>query len=500
MQLLPEALRAHAARSPGAPALLDGSRSVTYGELVRDALQVAAGLRALGVAPGDRVALALSNSPEAVACIYGTWFAGAVAVLLNAQARGHEIGTWTRHAEARVLVLDAEYRGRDEVTAGLSAQGVAVVAPGALTEQSDEQSDQAAAVAATDLAILLYTSGTTGAPKGVMLSHGNLAANVHSIVSYLALTSADKVLSVLPFYYAYGSSVLHTHLFVGGCVVLERNFVFPHIVLETMARTQVTGFSGVPSTFALLLSRVRMDPAQLPSLRYLTQAGAAMSPALTAKLRAALPGVQLFIMYGQTEATSRLTYLPPHRLDDKPGSAGIPISNVEIQIRDEHGCVAAPGVSGELWARGPNVMLGYWRDEAATRATLQNGWLRTGDVGYVDDEGYLFLSGRRSDIIKTGANRVHPLEIEEVVAEVAGVQEVAAAGVDDEVLGQAIVVYVVRHPTATITPEIVKAHCRARLAAYKVPKAVEFVSGLPRTESGKIKRFELQALGRKETA
>jgi long-chain acyl-CoA synthetase len=443
MSLLPELLRAQAARRGKACALLDGDGAIDYSTLEARALRIAAGLRGMGVARGDRVAVVLPNSHTAVAVIYGVWLAGAVVVPLNAQARAREIAALSTHVEARAIVCDEGYRERADVEASVESFQIRIVTTAELLRDSTTANESGQAVVATDLAMILYTSGTTGAPKGVMLSHGNLAANVSSIVEYLALTSDDKVLSVLPFYYAYGFSVLHSHLAVGGCV----------------------------------------------ALRYITQAGAAMSPALVAKVRAALPHAKLYVMYGQTEATARLTYVPPERLEDKAGSVGIAIPGVEIEIRD-----------GEVWARGANIMQGYWRNEAATRAALKDGWLRTGDIGYLDQEGFLFLEGRRSDIIKTGANRVHPGEIEEVVAELAGVAEVAAGSIDDEILGQAIVVCVVRDTASTLSTEHIKAHCRARLPGYKVPKAVRFVSALPRTESGKVRRFELATVGEKETA
>jgi acyl-CoA synthetase (AMP-forming)/AMP-acid ligase II len=273
--------------------------------------------------------------------------------------------------------------------------------------------------------------------------------------------------------------------------VLEQNLVYPHAVVETLARRRATGFAGVPSTFALLLARVDLGNHDLSSLRYITQAGGAMSPVLAQKLRAALPHVAVIVMYGQTEATARLTWLPPTDFDRKHGSVGIPIPGVAIEVRGEDGERLAPGEEGEIWARGPNVMLGYWGDPAATADVLRNGWLRTRDEGYLDAEGYLFLKGRRSDIIKVGAHRVHPGEIEDVVVGLDGVHEVAAVGSDDEILGQVIKVFVVAEPGSALTPMRVQAHCRERLASYKVPRFVEFVDSLPKTASGKVQRVVL---------
>ena len=314
------------------------------------------------------------------------------------------------------------------------------------------------------------------------------------------------MLGVLPFYYAYGASVLHTHLLSGACVVIAPNLLFPHLLMETVARERITGLSGVPSTFALLLDRLGTDghaPAErglggydLSSLRYLTQAGGAMPWALAQRLRAALPGKELFVMYGQTEATSRLTWLPPARLDEKAGSAGIPLDGVELRIAGEDGSAAPPGVEGEVQVRGPNVMLGYWEAPEATAAVLRDGWLRTGDIGRLDADGFLYLAGRRSDMIKTGAHRVHPNDIEEVLAEIPGVAESAVVGVDDATLGQAVKAFVVLEPpprddALARLALAIKAHCRARLAPYKIPRHIEFVDALPRTASGKVRRAAL---------
>lgn len=498
MDLLPSLVEAHAVRTPQAVALIDAGTQVTYAQLQARIRAIAAGLLASGLERGDRVATLLSASADAVAAIYGVWLAGGVVVPLNTQARAADVTAWLEHAQARLLLHEGHYADRASVQRSSSFATLHSVDD--IASRSAQNSSAACATDPAQLAMILYTSGTTGRPKGVMLSHANLAANTRAIVGYLGLTPADRVLSGLPFYYSYGNSVLHTHLAAGASLVLEKNFVFPHVVVETMVRERVTGFSGVPSTYALLLSRVRLEDADLGSLRYLTQAGAAMAPVVIDKLRKALPRAKLFVMYGQTEATARLTYVPPERLSEKNGSVGLPLEGVEIAIRDENGVALPGGVTGEVWVRGPNIMLGYWRDEAATRSVLREGWLHTGDVGYLDADGFLFLAGRRSDIIKTGAHRVHPQEIEDVLLGIDGVREAAVLGIDDELLGQAIVAYVVRERAADLDADCVKSQCRARLALYKIPKRVEFVASLPRTDSGKLKRFELACRNKGEQA
>jgi len=331
----------------------------------------------------------------------------------------------------------------------------------------------------TQTATIIYTSGTTGQPKGVTLSHGNLSSNVCSIQQYLQLTTRDRIVNVLPFYYSYGNSVLHTHLAVGASLVLENNLLYPHNVLTTMASERATGFSGVPSTFAILLSRARIENYDLSSLRYLTQAGGAMAPAMIERLRKAVPHAKLFVMYGQTEATARLAWLPPEMLDAKPGSIGIAIPGVKLELRDKQGQPVATGETGEIWASGENIMQGYWQDPELTRKVLVDGWLKTGDLAHCDEDGYFYIDGRSADMIKTGANRISPKEIEEVILELDGVEEAVVVGVPDELLGQVIKAVVVPKPGAQIEIKQIRAHCWKHLAMYKVPKFIDFVAELP---------------------
>lgn len=477
---------------------------VSYAELWRRVVAVAGFLQREGLVRGDRVALVVENSPEYVASYYGILAAGGVVVALNTSVRARDLLNWTNHCGAKWLIGQGSHPEWPAVVQGCGSIRMIQIGAAAVAHSGLFSWDEilhAAPVTdpeATDIemqrpAAIIYTSGTTGRPKGVCLSHRNLVANVRSILAYLPIDEGTRVLNVLPFYYSYGNSVLHTHLAAGGCVVLENSLAYPHRVMERMTSEGITGFSGVPSTYALLLSRIRLQDYDLFRLRYLTQAGGAMSPVLMRRLLDALPHVRLFIMYGQTEATARLSYLPPERLVEKLGSAGFAIPGVTIEIRDENGQPLPAGRVGEICATGENIMLGYWNDPEATRQVLRNGWLMTGDMASMDSEGYLFIEGRRTDMIKSGAHRIAPKEIEDVISEIDGVAEVAVVGVDDPILGQVIKAVITTRPGAMLDGLGIKAHCRESLAAYKVPKHVEFVAELPKTASGKIQRFRLTA-------
>jgi long-chain acyl-CoA synthetase len=495
-----DAFEAAARAAPGAPALAARDTVWTYRELASAVDAVARALSARRVRRGSRIALLLASSPQYVALYYGAMAAGRVAVPLNPLERRRALIQQVRHCGASLLCGDPAHPEWNAVSADATHYGVAVMpvprgtGPDAVAAFIDslgasQRVEPITQVAPEELAAIFFTSGTAGRPKGVMLSHRNLASNAQAIAAYLGLTAADRGLCVLPLHLSYGNSILNSHLVCGARLALEDSLAFPQSILQRMQTEAISGFAGVPATFSLLRARSRLESFDLRALRYITQAGGPMPRGLVAWLREKLPAARLYLMYGQTEATARLTYLPPERLHDKPGSVGIPIADVELAVLRD-GRTAAHSEVGEVCARGPNVMLGYWQDAEATARTLQDGWLHTGDLGHRDTEGYLYLDGRQSEVINTGAYRVSPEEIEEVIAALPGVSEVGVTAIEDEILGHAIKAVVVASDGA-LEAKSVQAHCRAHLAAYKVPKVVEFATALPRSGSGKLQRSRL---------
>jgi acyl-CoA synthetase (AMP-forming)/AMP-acid ligase II len=340
---------------------------------------------------------------------------------------------------------------------------------------------------------LIYTSGSTGQPRGVMQTIENVAANTHAIVDYLKLGSHDRAMLILPLSYCYGKSVLQTHLLVGGSVFLDPRFMYPQLVLDAIGSERCTGFAGVPLTFELLQRQTKPDMTRLRSLRYVTQAGGAMTQSTTDWVRLTFAPAKLFTMYGQTEATARLSYLPPERAD-KQNSIGIPVSGVELRVVDEHGVTLPCGAQGQIVARGPSISPGYYRQPEATARILRDGWLLTGDIGYRDEEGFFFLVGREKEILKVGGHRVSPEQIETTLAECEGILEAAVVGVSDALMGEVPVALVVVKTDFGLGELVVRKFCAARLPAYMVPRQVAFTSLLPRGASGKLLRAEVRRL------
>ena len=335
---------------------------------------------------------------------------------------------------------------------------------------------------------IIFTSGSTGKPKGVMISHKNLIANTKSIIAYLKLNKHDRMLVVLPFYYCYGLSLLHTHLLVGGSIVLNNAFIFLGGVIKNLLEYKCTGFAGVPSHFQILLRKSdNFKITRFPDLKYVTQAGGKLAPIFIDEFRKSQPEITFIVMYGQTEATARLSYLPPELYEAKKGSMGKGIPDVELKVVNEKGVKIKPGEVGEVIARGDNIMLGYFGDEEGTRNTIRNGWLYTGDLGTVDQDGYIFLTARKKEIIKVGGKRISPKEIEAVILELPDVVDCTIEGVEDQLLGEALKATIVTRTENEKEAMIdkIKHHCARHLSLYKVPQIFELKGQLVISATGK---------------
>lgn len=338
------------------------------------------------------------------------------------------------------------------------------------------------------VAEIIFTSGSTGLPKGVMITHENIIANTNSIISYLKLTSKDIMCVVLPFYYCYGLSLLHTHLRVGGSMVLNNSFMFLGAVISDIKDYKCTGFAGVPSHFQILLKKSNsFKTTAFPDLRYVTQAGGKLHTIFIEEFIDAFPEIDFYIMYGQTEATARLSYLEPKHIKSKTSSIGKPIPKVSFKIVDETGKKLGANEEGELLAKGKNIMLGYYKDMVETKKTIKNGWLFTGDVAIMDNDGFYYLVARKKEILKVAGKRVSPKEIEAVILSLEEVMDCTISGYDDDVFGEAIQATIVAK--GTFNEEQLKEKilhiCSKKLAMYKIPQKICFEKAIKMSASGK---------------
>ena len=338
------------------------------------------------------------------------------------------------------------------------------------------------------LAEIIFTSGSTGEPKGVMISHQNIIANTNSIIEYLKLTSKDIIGVVLPFFYCYGLSLLHTHLRVGGSIVLNNSFIFLGTVINDLKNYKCTGFAGVPSHFQILLKKSKtFKTTEFPDLRYVTQAGGKLHTVFIKEFIEAFPNKDFYVMYGQTEATARLSYLPLNMLKTKTGSIGKGIPGVELKVVNENGKSVSLNEEGELVAKGENIMLGYYKDEESTSNTIKNGWLYTGDMAKVDEDGFIYLVARKKEIIKVGGKRVSPKEIEAVILSVPEVVDCTITGFDDELLGEAIQASIVLNGKLdeNLMKEKILKQCSKNLSLYKIPQKIIFEKTMKMSSTGK---------------
>jgi acyl-CoA synthetase (AMP-forming)/AMP-acid ligase II len=340
------------------------------------------------------------------------------------------------------------------------------------------------------LASIIYTSGSTGKPKGVMLSHRNIVSNAHSICHYLDMTEKDIQMVVLPFFYVMGKSLLNTHFAVGATVVINNRFAFPATVINQMVDEQVTSFSGVPSTYAYLLYRSPLAKFRdrLGALRYCSQAGGHMPDPIKQELRKVLPEhTKIYIMYGATEASARLTYLEPERFEEKMGSIGKPIPGVTLQVLGREKGEVSIGHTGELVGKGPNLMLGYWKDAKGTEKVLDDHGYYTGDLGYQDADGYFYVTGRKDNLLKVGGHRINPQEVEDALMDTQLAIEAVVLGQPDALLGHRLVALACPK-NGDCNESLILSECSKRLPRYKMPSEVKLVRSLPKNTSGKIDR------------
>jgi acyl-CoA synthetase (AMP-forming)/AMP-acid ligase II len=496
-------LRQSARRFGDKTALVAGDVRLTYAEVDVLSDRLAATLKHRGIASGDRILMVLDNGQEAVIGFFGAWKASAIACPLHPSIKAEKLAAILQNTNATAVIVQARLLKMLHASLQIAkaspviilAQADAAEEPGGMLRFEEAVSQQAPLSLADHedseaLALLIHTSGSTGLPKGVMLSHANITAACEAITTYLGNSASDIVLSVLPLSFGYGITQMVTMAMAGGTLVLERSFAFPRKILERLQEEKATGFPLVPAMAALLTGMKDLQPGLLPDLRYITSAAAAMPPTLSQGLQQLFPAARLFLMYGQTECL-RATYLAPEEASLRPLSVGKAIPGTRAFVADEEGRAIAAGKIGELVVEGPHVMSGYWGDSLASVRSLSPAGagrrLHTGDLFRMDEDGFLYFVSRRDDIIKTRGEKVSPQEVERALYALAGIREAAVGGVDDPIFGQTIRAYVALEEGSALTERDIIRHCAGMLEDYMVPRSVEFRDRLPRTTTGKIR-------------
>lgn len=513
---LREMLDKSATRHPDKPALIYQGRTLSYGALSQSVDEFASVLRQEGIGRGSSIGILLPNCPAFITAYFAAASLGAVIVPLNTLYKADEIEYILGDAKARLLVTSAAYekvssalkeRGvldkvltvstqgltAEEILAGAGQAMAAAQGEGAQAAQSVAEETVTSRVQESDTAIYLYTSGTTGRPKGAKLSHFNLISNALSTGDFLHITRDDVHVCVLPLFHTLAATVcMLMPICYGGTIILVEQFV-PNIVLGLIEEHRATVFTGVPSMYVVFINMADLAKTRLRSLRLCLSGGAPL-PAQVLEAWDNLTGTPLVEGYGLSEA-SPVVSVNPVDGRRKPGSVGLPITNVEVRILDESDNEVPTGTVGEICVKGPNVMSGYVGRPHDTAEVLRGGWLHTGDLGYRDEDGYIFIVDRKKDMIIVGGLNVYPREIEEVLYRHPAVKEAAVIGLSHPVKGETPVAFIAPKEGAAVDEKEILRYLRERLANYKLPTAIEVRESLPKTSTGKILKRALKPGG-----
>lgn len=449
-------------------------RSLASADLKRMIAQFGALLLSAGLEKGDRVLIGCNLSISSALAYLGTMYGGLVAVPVDERVL----------ATSALALIEATGAKAVWSETGLGSDCAGVVCLQGDLANAPCLSPQPANCEPADLAALMATSGSTGVPRFVKVSHENLIANTEAIIRSQRLGTDETAMAILPLSYCFGASLLHSHLYAGGSVVFDRRFMFPDKVLQSVGEFACTTFAGVPTVYNQLLRRSNLRKMSFPKLRRFLQAGGALAPERINEMRAAMPHVGFYVMYGQTEATARISCLEPERWEEKAGSVGRPLDNLTVLIVDDEGNVVPRGMVGELLAKGSSICPGYWNDPEETGRVFSNGWLRTGDMARQDEEGHLWIVGRRGAFLKIRGTRVSFAEVEGTVAAIPGVYECGACAVAHPEAGEALMLLVVPERGKPLETEEI----RKKLPAHWTIDSIRQVSELPKTSNGKLAR------------
>jgi acyl-CoA synthetase (AMP-forming)/AMP-acid ligase II len=438
-----------------------------------------------GLKRGDRVLIGCALSPSSALVYLGAMYAGLVAVPVDERALAASPAALIEATDARAVWSETSIGGE------WGREGSVIRLEGDL-DRGIGETQPPAPCTKDDLAALMATSGSTGVPRFVMVSHGNLVANTEAIVRSQDLGTDERAMLILPVSYCFGASVMHSHLYQGGSVVCDRRFMFPDKVLQSLVQYGCTTFAGVPTVYNVLLRRSSIRKVSMPGLRRFLQAGGGLASERIGEMRELFPQARFYVMYGQTEATARISCMDPDRWSEKQGSVGQPLDNLTISIVDEEGKAVPQGHVGQLMVMGPSICAGYLNDPEESRRVFRDGWLRTGDLARQDEDGFLWIEGRAGSFLKIRGTRVSLAEVETKVTAIAGVYECGACAVDHPEAGEALLLLVVPDHGARLATEEIRRH----LPAQWTLDSIRIVTELPKTSAGKIDRPALSAMGK----
>ncbi|PYF05858.1 class I adenylate-forming enzyme family protein [Ureibacillus chungkukjangi] len=484
-------LKQHATRTPDALAIAFEDNEWSYRELYNNAQKIAAYLQQQGYQKGDIVAQFMLNSDLFMAVYYGVQLAGLTIMPVNTKLASPEVEYIFSHSEAKLLFFDEkiEQTIADSTHSFIEKINVAKIRD---ILNQDTAEFKPLSLEPNDTAVVMYTSGTTGKPKGVQLSHRNVYETAEIWSESMKMTNNDRMYICTPLFHCAGSHVFAVPtMYQGGAIVIEEAFS-PDRTLKNIVQTRATIFFGVPAMYTLLLNKPEIKSYNFEHLRMFVYGAAPMPYELVKRLKDTFPKVKVQNCYGQTENSPAASSLTDQDALKKIGSVGRPLPRTEIKLVDASGEEVPLGEVGEICVKGPQVMKGYLRNPEETSRTIQNGWLYSGDLGKFDDEGFLYIVDRKKDMIIRGGENIYPIEVEEVLYQIPQVLEAAVVGIPHEVYGEVPKAFVVAKENQALTEEEVLTYCGTQLAKYKIPMEVEFLKELPRNASGKVLKHTLR--------
>lgn len=512
-RLLGEALQISAKKNPSKTAIIIREKEFSFGLLKESAEKLTAHFVDSGIKKGERIAIYMNNSWESIVSIYAATLAGAVFVYINPQTKANKLQFILNDSVAKILISENSLKNEflPAIKDSQTVQQVILSETEDLTIQNANfkltgfdniMSAKMAVVSLpkiipNDLACLIYTSGSTGFPKGVMMTHQSMVFTSWSLIEYLRLSEEDRIMLLLPLAFDYGLYQLLMAVTIGGTLIVEKGFIFPASIYKQIEITKPTVFPAVPTIFAVMIASNKETGLTFDFVKKITNTAAALPAEFIPDLKKIFPNAMIFKMYGLTEC-KRVCYLEPELTDLKPTSVGKAIPGTEVFLLSEDGNPVLPGESGILHIRGPHVMAGYWNNQALSDEMLKPGKipgeriLCSNDWFKMDEEGFLYFHGRTDDIIKTRAEKVSPVEIENTIYRINGIREVAVIGVSDKIMGESIVAFVTTHADVQLTEKEIQRECTTHLEQFMIPQRVIFLDEMPKSSNQKIDKKELK--------